>query len=366
MTSRAFEKIVHQLESRREVLTRPEILPNEHVLAAEFSVARTTIRRALQVLEERGAVTRKQRIGTHLQPKKISPRNLRNARIGVVPPWWTEKPGSWYFSTILDGVSRWADEYDCAFSVLHAAARPLHQHQWLEKLRKQDLRGVLWVQPQEDQLPLLIKTSRLFPTVVLGRSIVGKGLHHVIPNYKRAAELIDNHLVKHGHTSYAVIGKNVFDPYSEVWIQSFRDAYHRRRAIFHTRPYFLDYGSFSLHRLGSLIQDCYLEDHSEVKALVFLSSGDLCSLQHDVRFVEKIQRDLSVMTFNYGNAPIESVIPGLNISHITCDWSEMSYQALDTLDMLVSGHQVPENTYREVFLSAGDTVRDINDNVAVA
>lgn len=348
-------QIANKLQSRRERLDVPLALPDEHALAREFSVARTTIRRALRALEENGAVTRKQGIGTYLQPEKISGDGLRGKRIGIVPPWWAEAPGSWYYAIILDGVSRWADEHDCAFTILHATARPLHEHQWLERIRRQELAGIAWVQPQEAQLGLLLKTAKLFPTVVLGRTIAGDGLHHVIPDYQRAAELIDNHFVGQGHLVYGVIGKNAFDPYTQIWIDSFHRVCRKRGVEFQTRPYFLDFASFNQNRLADLILDFYLQDHPEIQALFFPSSGYLNGTQSNSRFCDMIKNQLSIATTNYGLYPIESIFPGLDITHITCDWSRMAYRTLDMLALLAGGHQVPENIYQEVELISGET-----------
>ncbi|MBE2204358.1 MAG: LacI family DNA-binding transcriptional regulator [Chthoniobacterales bacterium] len=360
-----YHQIAEKLQVRREGLDVPLALPDEHALAAEFSVARTTIRRALRVLEDKGAVTRKQGVGTYLQPSKSSGDDLRGKRIGIVPPWWAEQPGSWYYATILDGVSRWADAHDCAFTVLHAAARPHHEHQWLERIRRQELSGIVWVHPQEDQLKLLFKTAKLFPTVVLGRTIAGDGLHHVIPDYDCAAELIDRHLIGRGHATYGVIGKNVSDPYSQVWMDAFRKTYRKRGAEFHPRPYFLDYGAFNQNRLADLLLDFYLPDHPEIQALVFPTSGSLNLLQSHPRFRERITDDLSIITTNYGQFPVESLFPGVSLTHITCDWSAMAGCALDTLALLAGGHQVPENICQPVELVPGETTHH-NQAVAVA
>lgn len=362
--SALYLRIVEDLKAQRRTLKVPLGLPDEPSLATKYSVARATIRRALKVLENEGAVTRKQGIGTYLQPEKMTGHGLKGKRIGIVPPWWAEKPGNWYYSIILDGISRWADENDCAFTILHAAARPLHEHLWLERIRRQELAGIVWVQPQESQLKLLFKTAKLFPTIVLGRTIAGKGLHHVIPDYQRAAELIDHHLVAHGHTVYGVIGKNVFDPYLQVWIDCFRQAFRKREAEFQTRPYFLDYGSFNQNRLGDLIMDFYLPDHREIQALVFPTSGCLANMQLHHRFCESVGNNLSVVTTNYGLHPIESVLPGRQVTHITYDWSQMAYLTLDSLALLAAGHQIPENITHEVQLVTGDSVHQISNEAA--
>ncbi len=319
-------------------------------------MARATIRRTLELLEKQSAVTRKQGVGTYLQPKQAALSSLRGRRIGVIPPWWAEAPTSWYYASIFDGVSRWAEENDCAFHILHAPGRPLHAHQWLERIRRLDLAGIVWVQPQEAQHKLLFTTAHLFPTIVLGRSITGKGLHHVLPDYRRAAELIDTHLVEMGHTTYGVIGKNVFDPFTTVWLDCFRAAHQRRGVEFQARYHHMDFGCFGLESLPDLIMDYFLKDRPELSALVFPSSGYLESLKLNARFHERIRKGLSVVTTNYGLNDIQTMFPGFNMTHITCDWSGMARRTLSTLALLAEGYEVPENTYEDVSLIQGDTV----------
>lgn len=351
-----YSKIVETLEARRQSLNAPLPLPDEHGLAAEFSVSRRTVRTALQLLESRGAVTRRRRAGTFLQPLRIHSDGLFGKRVGIVPPWWAVQPNSWYYSVILDGVSRWTESHACAFSVLHAAAHPINEHRWLENIRRLKLEAILWVQPQADQLPLLAKTAELFPTIVLGRVVTGNNLHCVAPDFSKASELIDHALRSHGHVKYALVGKDLLSPFTQSWIDGFKGSWQEHGEEFDYRQYYIDYSFLTKKSVSSLLLDLYLRDHPEVQALVFPSSGNLDFLSADKRFCERMQSDLSVVTSNYGSYPIESIFPGTNLTHIAFDWSKMAGHALDKLALLVEGKPVPMNTREPVRLVAGDSV----------
>ncbi len=351
-------QIADRLEAQRAALTIPLALPDERALAQEYGVSRETIRRALHTLEERGAVTRKRRIGTFLQPRQILLEQLAGKSIAVVPPWWAE-PGSWYGSMIFEGVTRWANANDCKFMVIHVGPHPIHEHDWIQRARRMDLSGVLWIQPQEKQLSLLKKVSRLLPTVVLGRTLLGEGLHHVVPDYGQAARLIDTHLVENGCPTYALIEKNIFDPYTRMWIEAVGEAQNARGKDFDPANHYFDFQCFKsdhVLRLAELLLDFYLPARTEVKGLVFPSSGALSPLLADERFRERILKDLTVVTTNYGPYPMEALIPGTTITHIACNWIQMASRAMDILAQVAEGHQVPEVLREPVELIKGATV----------
>lgn len=361
-------QIAEALESRRAALQVPLALPDERGLAEEYGVSRETIRRALQVLESNGAVTRKRRVGTFLQPLQMRSGRLEGKSIGVVPPWWAE-PGSWYASMIFEGVSRWANANDCKFTVLHAGPYPMHEHDWMERARKLDLSGILWVHPQEKQLHLLQKVARLLPTVILGRTLLGEGLHHVIPNYDQAASLIDTHLHERGCAPYAVIEKNVFDPFTKTWLESIAHAQEKRGVEFDPAHHFFDYQCFKSNRptpLAELLLDFYLPNRAEVRGFFFPAAGCLHYLLADERFRERVLSGFPITTTNYGPYSMETLLPGRTITHITCDWAQIASRSMDVLAQVVEGRRVPEILREGVRLIEGETVPHISSALSAA
>jgi DNA-binding LacI/PurR family transcriptional regulator len=352
-----YMKIAKDLESRRRNLKTPLALPTEEKLAVEYETSRETIRRALLHLENQGAVTRKRKLGTYLQPTRPEPAKLRNKHIAVILPDWADVPGSWYVSTIYEGVRKWAEEHDCKFCILYMdTAASNHENAWLDKLRKLHLDGTIWIHPLGWQHKLLRITSKLFPTAVMGRTVLGGELHHVVPDYDLAAELIDGHLGKFGHERYAIIGKHLMDPFSMSWLSSFQKAHERRGIPFNAPIHSFDVRCFREEDLPQILLKYYLPYHPEIQALVF-PAGQPSQFLRDREFREKVTEGaISIVTTNYSLFPIESALPGTTIAHIRFDWQAMAWKTMNTLAMVAEGHPVPEITREPVTLIPGDTV----------
>lgn len=360
MSTPLYRKISDLLEAMRIDLATPLALSDEPTLAREYSVSRETVRRALLHLEQLGAVTRKRGVGTFLQPLRPRGDGLRGKHVGVAPPpWLSGQPDSRYASAIYDGIGRWADANDCMFTILPSFAKTMDEHTWLKHLYRRKLSGIVWVQPQERQLGLIHKTAKLFPSIVLGRDVPEKNMHCVTPDYDKAAELIDRHFIQSGCFSYALIGKNILDPFSQQWLESFSKAQKKRGETFRHISHFVDYISFGDANLSRLLQEFYLPLHRNVKGLMFLSSGYLHWTMNDKPFWDRIGRDLSIITMDYSHYPIESFYPGRTITHISCDWGKIAYKAMETLALIAADHEACTVIREDVKLIKGDTVHSV-------
>lgn len=353
---KVYEIVARELTQKRYTLSQPWALPGEFELARQFSVSRETVRRALKYLETEGAVTRRHGVGSFLQPVTPSLGSLQGKTVGVIPPWWAEEPGAWYTSMIYEGIRKWTEANDCQFTILHSGPEPANLHQWQERTRRLGVSGLVWIQPQEKQFEFLRMAARLFPTVALGRAVSEKGLRYVVPNYEKAGLLIDACLVENNRSVYAVIGKNVYDPLTQTWIESITNAYRKRGADFNPAQHHFDYQCFHLTQLAELLLDFYLPAHPEVQALVFPTSGCLQSLLANTRFREAAESGLAIVTTNYGPYPVDSLWPGRTLARIECDWSNLAHKAMSLLDQLVAGHPIVDGVKESVAFVAGDTV----------
>lgn len=348
-----YKTIALKLDQRRREITQPLLLPGEFELAREFGTSRETIRRALKRLEEEGALTRRRGIGSYLHPINSGAGKLTGRTVGIVPPLWMDTDGAWYSSVIYEGINRWAGTNDCHFTILHMHSKNQNIDQWLAGVRKLEIAGLVWIHPQTSQLELLRTAARQIPSVVLGRIIPGENLHHVIPDYDAMAMLLDNHLVAHGRNTYAVIGKNVYDPMTQMWIESVTKAHLRRKAVFNPAFHHFDYQCFHLTQLADLILDYYLKAHPEVQALIFPSSGSLRTLLANYRFRSAIENGLAIVTTDYGPYPIEDIALDINLTYIDCNWSSIAYKAMILLSQIVAGHRPAKTLIEPVKLVEG-------------
>ena len=366
MAPAIYSTIVEKLQGRRQSILEPMRLPIERELAKDLNVGRDTVRRALSELEKRGAVTRRRGKGTFLQPVKVLPNgSLKGANVGFIPPWWADSTSSWFTSTVFEGVARWADEHKCNISVLHADRNSHDAELWMKRVEERDIAGVVWVHPDVEQLPLMEHTARLVHSVVLGRSYPNSGLHHVIPDYNQVVELIDSYLVSKGHREYSVIGAGMLAAYSQNWLKALQSVAQARGSEFDIKQHFIDIKPFVREKLAQLLLEFYEPGHPQVHAFVLASSSYLLPLIADETFRRRMTEDISIVTFDYGLYPMETYWPGHAITHVTCDWPRIGRKAMDILDMLAAGRDVPEVTLEPVGFAEGDTVRPCQAVTAV-
>ena len=355
-TDSLYTRVAEALLARQRELSSPLRLPVEQELADQHQVGRDTIRRALQVLEKQGAVTRRRGRGTYLQPPAVRVESLTGKVVGFVPPWWADSTSAWFTSRVFDGVSRWADEHEAHLSVLHAERQPDSPAQWLAMLESRRIVGLVWVHPRPEQLSLIQATAPRIPSIVLGRAYPGHGLHHVIPDYDDVVQRIDDHLVEHGHLQYAVVGTSITEGYSQTWIKSLDEAHRRRGTHFSWQQHFIDIKVFDREKLGRLLLEFHQPVHKEISAYVLTSSSYLSPLLADDVFRERIRQDLSIVTWDFGLYPMHTYWPGHTITHVTCDWSRIGHRAMDALAQLASGQAPPEIIKESVGFEPGQTV----------
>jgi DNA-binding LacI/PurR family transcriptional regulator len=354
-----YDTIVQELQVRRGGIKDPLRLPVERDLAKDLSVGRDTIRRALAELERSGAVIRRRGKGTYLQPIRYTAKgNLKGTTIGFIPPWWADSTSAWFTSNVFEGVARWADEHKCRISVLHADRHSHDEQKWMERTTENELAGVVWVHPEMEQLPVIEHTACHLPSVVLGRGYPGKGLHHVMPDYNKVVSLIDSHLISKGHNDYTVIGTGVLAAYSQNWLNALEQVFEQRGATFDPKQHYLDIKPFVRQKLAKLLMEFYEPIHPEVSAYVLTSSSYLLPLIADADFRTKLEKNLSIITFDYGLYPIETYWPGHSISHVACNWPQMGRKAMDVLEQLYLGKDMPEVLFESVEFKEGSTVHN--------
>lgn len=352
-----YQELASILQRQRKTLTEPARLPTEKKLAEHHRVARDTIRRALDLLERRGAVSRHRRRGTFLMPLAPRTTSASEGTVMFIPPWWMASTTEWLTAAIFESTLRWATHHDAHLNVMHVPPRGMTPADLLEKLERRQVQGILWCHPVPDQLELLQTVAQRFPCVVAGRNDPASDLHAAVPDITQAVELIDHHLVAAGHTDYGVAGSTPLDPFSLQWIHAFQTAFSRRGEHFHVRRY-MDVQIANRDRLAALLHDYYLPKLiPEARALVLTASSYLRMIVADARLRAMIPEQLSLVAFDFGDQPIHTYWPGRQVTHVHCDWSVIGQRAIDLLAMLMQGQpNVPQVVHEPVELIEGDTV----------
>lgn len=352
-----YQQIAEMLEKTRRSLKKPTKLLPEVVLAEKYSVARETIRRTLAVLERNGAVTRRRGRGTFLRPLHSRTPVSPGTSVGFVPPWWATSLNQWYTATVFDGVSHWSEHRELQQSILRVDRFGNDVHALLEKVHARHMRGLIWVHPVPEQMELLAAVARHIPCVVVGRLYPDSHLHTVLPDYERAALLMDQHLAAHGHEVYGVLSRVLTDPLAATWLDGFTKASVARGARFDAAQNYVDVGCYDRDLLSELLARFYLPRHPDVNALVATSSSYLVPLFSDESFRKRVPEEISIIAFDYGVQPMNTYWPGWTVSHVACDWAAIGQKAMGTLCSLIDGHDAPRVQYQPVNLVEGQTVR---------
>ena len=325
-------------------------------MAAQYRVARDTLRRAMNVLENRGAVTRRRGRGTFLMPIQPKARSARGATIGFVLPWWAQSVHEWYVANVFDGASAWASEHECHLSMLKVPRRADDEHKLLKTVADRNLDGLVWMHAVPEQVGLLTALSRHLPCVVIGREYPDHELHAVVPDYQQAAILIDRHLVGKGHRIYSVVGRSPADPYGEIWLEGVDEAHRARGSQFDFSAYYVNITPFDRDRMADLLLDFHLTFTKDSAALVLTSSSYLIPLVASERFREKVPRELSVVAFDYGAQAMGTYWPGRCVTHVRCAWDAIGKRAMDVLFQLLESKDAPRVIREPVEFVDGDTV----------
>ena len=357
-----YQVIARHLQEQRSELTEPERLPSEEALAVEHRVARDTVRRAMEVLEQHGAVTRHRGRGTFLLPEELAKNELKGMGVGFVPPWWVDSTQAWYTASVFGGVYGWADENDWHLGVCHVPRKGLPVEELLQKISSRRLGGLIWVQPVPEQLSLLAAVATRVPCVVIGREYSDHGLHVVAPDYDAAVKMIDGHLAANGHCQYAVLGRDMLGPYASSWMKSLQQVHQERGSVFEYGDNYIPVRPFDRDQLADLLLDHYFSVHPDIQATVLTSSSYLIPLLASERFRKMVPEQMSLVAFDYGIQRMDSYWTGRQITHVACDWPSIGRRAVDVLSRLLDGQtEIPKVVYEPVDLVAGDTVSSYRD-----
>lgn len=165
-----YEKIADWLEQKiAEGLYRPgQKLPSEQELREQFGVSRQTVRRALAVLEKRGAVYSRQGSGSFVaDPQKEEEGKSR--RIAVV----TTYVDNYIFPKIIKGIEQVLSEENFQVQISFTNNRVQKETEILESLLDQELRGLI-IEATKSALPN--------PNLPLYRRLLEKGVQVLFLN----------------------------------------------------------------------------------------------------------------------------------------------------------------------------------------
>lgn len=171
-------------------------LPSEKELCAEFSVARGTVRQALQTLEKDGYLRREQGRGTFVKLNEYSSDKPQSKRLAFIVPYVRDSS----VPTILIGFQQVAEQ--AGFSVIfnHVNNDSQQQERVIRKLIGENVAGIALYPVDSENMPLVESLTRShFPIVLIDRYLRGISSDYVMTDHFGSAIRGTHYVLDQGH-----------------------------------------------------------------------------------------------------------------------------------------------------------------------
>ncbi len=182
-----------------------EALASELQLCEEFSIARGTLRQALDKLASEGLLSRERGRGTFVTPKHghaMTSGGLAGAQIAFVVPYVRDT----YVSTILLGMEKSAEEHGLSIVFHHVSNSVEEQAATLYRCLERELAGIV-LYPVDSMYHEAVATlaGRKYPLVLVDRYLQGVETDYVISDNFGGALQATQHLIQLGHEQIAFV-----------------------------------------------------------------------------------------------------------------------------------------------------------------
>ena len=189
-------------------------LPTEHQLMERFSVSRTTIRKALEVLKNKKLIDRSQGSGTFYtghNGKKTYATGTKT--LGLVNYFFMD----YIYTEILRGIEEEAQEAGYSLVIANSYRKDEKQYEAIKRLIDQGVEGLILeptqtLQIQNDHPILSLLDSTDIPVVTTHWGISSKSVSTVTLDDVYAGKIAAQYLLKMGHTRIGYVYKKDIQP----------------------------------------------------------------------------------------------------------------------------------------------------------
>ncbi|MBS1370624.1 MAG: LacI family DNA-binding transcriptional regulator [Lentisphaeria bacterium] len=206
---------------RREIEGRlipaGQLMPSENKLAEKYSISRTTARKVLQMLAEKGYIASRAGVGWEvLSPAPDKPELNRRRIIGVDSEL---SPGLYYYYPhLLDGIKQAAKEYDCRLVISNFSSP--------DELKKGEEDALLVINIRNEEYQEYEKLAdRGIPVVFINRYLDNPKFSCFAVNYQHEAGRAVEYLLLTGHHRIAMIAgrgtRHLVEPRINGFYQAF-------------------------------------------------------------------------------------------------------------------------------------------------
>lgn len=267
-------------------------LPSESELCSYYKASRTTVRKALEMLEEQSLIARKAGVGSFVadrdRPKQPTATTVH---LGVELPF--AAPGDMlndvYSGPIIAGIQAAANRFNCHLTLLPREELLHSEHPF-------DGRIFYTIEPGRPETWQQLTTNHASPVVLLNRIIADPQIGYVAVDYRDAARRAIRRLLLNGADDVILIGGGQhyerYAPYTRT--QGWRDAYREVRGEAPDELFFdLDLPLDDFETFCSRLRGCRAK-------VIFISGGNHLPLTLAAlsRLGRRIPEDVEIVCFD--------------------------------------------------------------------
>ncbi len=210
-----FNMLRREIEGR--LIPAGQLMPSENKLAEKYNISRTTARKVLQMLAEKGYIASRAGVGWEvLSPTPGKPEQNRQWIIGVDTEF---SPGLYYYYPhLLEGIKLAAKEADCRLAIANFDVAGEH--------RKGDEDALIVVNVRSEDYQEYEKLAeRGVPVVMINRYLDNPKFSCFAVNYQRESGRAVEYLLQTGHHRIAMIAgrgsRHLVEPRINGFYQAF-------------------------------------------------------------------------------------------------------------------------------------------------
>ncbi len=333
-SSTVYGRLADEIQRQIEGSTFPPdgFIDSEHGLVRKYKVARLTVRRATEVLIQRGLITRRPGKGLYI----CRPDEKREKVIWVLLENLAWEP----CIRLARGVQEWSKQYRYVFEMKDGQAETSRNLQLLQDLADQeDVDGALimaWHTPEFFEAVCRLKDKGL-PLVVIDHHNAQVSVPNVVSDNYHGGWLAAEHLYELGHRVFAFIGdytaqtvRNRLDGFRDYLAEKGIVLPHSRVGDVRPDDRFVDWSAWVDDRMGKVMSG------KERPTGLFVSCDSMARSVY--RYCErngiKIPDDLSIVSFD--NDPASQWMSP-ELTTIAQPFSQMGEAAMKLLDSQLNG-----------------------------
>lgn len=202
-------------------------LPSESELCSHYNASRTTVRKALELLEAQSLIVRKAGVGSFVADRnRPAPPKTAAVQLGVELPVSTGDVmiHDVYSGPILGGIQAAAERFNCQLTLLP-------KNELLHAERHFDGRIFYTAEPGRAEEWRLLTENQSSPAILINRLIAEPRIGYAAVDYRDAARRVVRRLLQNGANDVILVGSSdqyeFYAPYTRS--RGWRDAYLEMR-----------------------------------------------------------------------------------------------------------------------------------------